>query len=103
MQYPADRMYTTITGNSCTAAAGAATSPALDGKSSRAETARPDMSSAATTAEKHLSITSGNTKGACGLLFYSRFDSRSCRGRVFERRFVSVIIKMRSDSWSDSI
>ena len=57
-------MYSTITGNSCFAAAGAATSPALDGKSSRAETARPDMSSAATTAEKHLSITSGNTSGA---------------------------------------
>ena len=54
MKYPADRMYTIITGNSCIAGAGAATSPALDGKSSRAETARPHKSSSATSAEKHL-------------------------------------------------
>ena len=64
-------MYSTITGNSCSAAAGAATSPALGGKRSRAETARPDMSSSAITAEKHLSITSCNTTGACGLRFQS--------------------------------
>ena len=63
MQYPADSMYSNITGNSCTADAGVATSPTLDGKRSRAETARSDMCSAATTADKYLPVASSNTTG----------------------------------------